>query len=184
MDDPDGIIISRVAEGEIDAFEQLVAKYEQSVFGSIYRYIGDRDEAEDIAQDVFLKVWRYARTFSGNSKFSTWLYRIVVNQCLTYRAKRKKRPQSLYSTIEETESSSGALDAVEEKKRAEIVRRAIDQLPGRQRIALILSRFESRSYKEIAEIMGVSISTVESLVFRAKRGLRSKLLPLKEKGEI
>ena len=183
-EDPDAEVVRSVAEGNEKAFEQLVEKYEHSVLNTIYRYIGYRVEAEDIAQEVFLKVWRHASDFKGRSRFSTWLYRIVVNQCLGYRKKHKEKPETLDETIDKDRASITPEAEIERRKEAEIVRMAIDELPRRQRIALILSRFEGKSYKEIAQIMGVSLSTVESLIFRARGSLKKKLLPLKKKGEI
>lgn len=185
-EDPDTEIVKKVVEGDENAFEELVKKYEHSVFNTIYRYIGNSDEAHDIAQEVFIKVWRHVKSFKGKSKFSTWLYRIVVNQCLNYRSKHKEKLISLEETTEKGKIPESLKVEInfKHRRKAEIVRKAIDDLPGRQRIALILSRFESKTYAEIAQIMGVSLSSVESLIFRAKENLRSKLLPLIEKGEI
>jgi len=185
-EDPDTEIVKKVAEGDENAFEELVKKYEHSVFNTIYRYIGNTDEAHDIAQEVFIKVWRHVKSFKGKSKFSTWLYRIVVNQCLNYRSKHKEKLISLEETTEKGKIPESLKVEInfEHRRKAEIVRKAIDDLPGRQRIALILSKLESKTYAEIAQIMGVSLSSVESLIFRAKENLKRKLLPLIEKGEI
>jgi RNA polymerase sigma-70 factor (ECF subfamily) len=180
--DSDIELIQQVAEGDEHAYEHLVKKYQHSVFNTIYRYIGDYDDLEDVAQEVFVKVWRYAKNFKRKSKFSTWLYRISVNQCLNYRSKHKKRHLSLDELTEKEKVPKSLIVEVDYEKRqkAEIVRKAVNELPERQRIALILSKFEEKSYKEIAEIMGVSLSAVESLIFRAKEFLKKKLLPMRK----
>ncbi len=185
-EDADTILVQRISKGDKSAFEELVKKYEHSVFNLIYRYIGNYTEVEDVAQEVFIKVWRKARSFRGKSMFSTWLYRIVVNHCLNYRSKYKQRPLSLDQMMEKENIPNSMKQEIdfEKKKKAEIVRKAIDDLPGKQRMALILSKYEGKSYKEIAEFMNKSLSSIESLIFRAKVNLKKKLQPLKEKGEI
>jgi len=178
--DPDGELAAATAAGDADAFEQLVRKYERPVLSTIYRYVGDRAAAEDVAQEAFLKVWRRAKSFKGRSSFSTWLYRVVVNQCLNFR---RKRARAKNVPLDEAIAADGpGLDErLDEARRAAAVRAAVDELPPRQRMALILSKFEGRSYREIAEIMRTSTSSLESLLFRAKRNLKKKLLPLKER---
>ncbi len=177
--DADAHLVMLVAEGDEKAFEQLVHKYEQAVFSTIYRYVGNWDDVEDLAQEIFLKVWRNAKKFKGKSKFSTWLYRIVVNHCINYRRKHKHRYRqvSLDELTEKgvTPESLKVTPDWEQRRRVELVRKAVDELPDRQRMALVLSQFEGRSYKEIAEIMKVSLSSVESLIFRGRSSLREKL---------
>ncbi len=185
-EDPDRTLVEKTAAGDGDAFGELVKKHEHSVLNTIYRYIGSYNEAEDIAQEVFIKVWKKAGSFRGRSMFSTWLYRIVVNQCLNYKSKHRRQLVSLDETMEKgrTPDALKVEIELEQREKAEIVRRALDELPERQRIALVLSRFEGRAYKEIAEIMGVSLSSVESLIFRGKENLRKRFLPLRERREI
>ncbi len=184
--DSDAGLIQQVAQGNENAFEQLVKKYQHPVFNTIYRYIGNYDDVEDVAQEVFIKVWRHAKSFKGKSKFSTWLYRIVVNQCLNYRRKHKQRQVSLDEMSEKEQIPESLVIEVdqEQRRKAEIVRQAIHELPERQRIALVLSKYEGRTYKEIAEMMKTSISSVESLIFRAKMSLKEKLLQLRKNGKI
>jgi RNA polymerase sigma-70 factor (ECF subfamily) len=178
--DPDGELAAGIAAGDADAFERFVKKYERPVLSTIYRYVGDRVAAEDVAQEVFLKVWRRAKSFKGRSSFSTWLYRVVVNQCLNFR---RKRARAKNVPLDEAVVADGpALDeGLDEANKAAAVRAAVDELPPRQRMALILSKFEGCSYREVAEIMRTSTSSVESLLFRAKHNLKKKLLPLEER---
>ena len=183
MDDTDLTLINAVAAGNSEAFEELVRKYERRVFGTIHRYIGNDSAVEDIAQDVFLQVWRKAGQFKGKSSFSTWLYRIVTNKCLNYREKRKTR-QTLPLNDEIPENDTGLESNYERDEEAKLIRASIDKLPKRQRMALVLAQFEGHSYKEISEIMKVSLSSVESLIFRARKNLKHELLPLRESGEI
>lgn len=186
VEDPDAGYVKEVAAGDENAFEQLVKRYEHAVLNTIYRYIGNENEAEDLAQEVFVKVWRNARKFKGRSKFSTWLYRIVVNQCLNYRTKHTKKLVSLDGTTKTatTLESSGVEMEFERREKVEMVKKAVDELPKAQRIAIILSKYEGKSYKEIAQIMGVSLSSVTSLIFRAKDNLRKRLLPLRVNRQI
>lgn len=181
--DPDAELVAAVAAGDADVFEQLVRKYERPILSTVYRYVGDRVAAEDVAQEVFLKVWRRARSFKGRSSFSTWLYRIAVNQCLNFRDKRRrKRAEPLDESF--PDARPGLAEQYEKEAKSRLVREAVDELPGKQRMALVLSKFEGRSYKETAHVMGVSLASVESLIFRAKRNLKKALLPLKERGEL
>jgi RNA polymerase sigma-70 factor (ECF subfamily) len=172
-------LIRLVAAGDERAFEELVVKHQHSVFNTIHRYVGDRAAADDIAQEVFVVVWNKAGLFKGRSSFSTWLYRVVVNQCLQYRRKRRSRPVTM--SLDDIdgdlppESLQIEVDHVQ-AERVAAVRRALAELPDRQRIALILEHFEGRTYREIAEMMETSVSSVESLIFRAKSSLSSKLL--------
>ncbi|MCP4230466.1 MAG: RNA polymerase sigma factor [bacterium] len=183
MNDPDLQLITAVAEGDSDAFEQLVRKYERRVFATIHRYVGNDAAVEDIAQEVFLQLWSKAKQFKRKSSFSTWLYRIVVNKCLNHREKRtRRRTQQLDEAL--PDNNPGTEQRYEKDTEAAIVRKAVDGLPKRQRMALLLSQFDGYSYKEISRIMKVSLSSVESLLFRARKGLLKELTPLRERGEI
>ena len=171
-------LIVRVAQGDEAAFDELVHKYQRSVINTVHRYVGEYDAADDIAQEVFVIVWNKAGTFKGRSSFSTWLYRIVVNQCLQFRRRRQRRPAAVSIDGFDPDSPPEALQIAEDLEQAErtaVARRALSELPDRQRIALILSHYEERTYREIADIMQTSVGSVESLIFRAKEGLRSML---------
>lgn len=171
-------LVHRTASGDERAFEELVSQYQHSVLNTIHRYAGDYGMADDIAQEVFLIVWTKAGSFKGRSKFSTWLYRIVVNQCLQSRRRTRHPVVSLDAVADDqgTPDSLQVADDPDRRERAEAVRRAMTGLPERQRIALVLSHYEGRPYKEIAEIMDTSLSAVKSLLFYAKENLRRKLV--------
>jgi RNA polymerase sigma-70 factor, ECF subfamily len=172
----DGELARRVANGDEGAFRELVEKHQRTILNVANRYLGNYDAADDIAQEVFLKLWTKAGTFKGNSKFSTWLYRVAVNECLQYRRRRKQVVVSLDSLDADQPPESLQVAADHERTaRIERVKKAIAALPDRQRIALVLAHYEGRSYQEIGEIMNVSVASVESLILRAKENLKSKL---------
>jgi len=185
----DEILIVATANGDKSAFEELVEKYKLIVFNIIHQYLCNSSETEDLAQEVFIKIWKYASTFNPKYKFSTWIYRITVNTCLNYR-KANKTSNKHYSLdqIEESGNNDTAEkpsnDTSEIKERNEIITKALLTLPSNQKMALILSQFERRSYKDIAEIMEISVSAVESLIFRAKSNMKNQLLPLKDKNQL
>ncbi|UCC13054.1 MAG: sigma-70 family RNA polymerase sigma factor [candidate division WOR-3 bacterium] len=184
--DPDVELIERTARGDEQAFEQIMAKYERAVFNTIYRYIGNYDDVEDIAQEVFLRVWRHAGKFKGRSKFSTWLYRITANRCLTYRSKHKQPPISLDNMVEKgmiPDSLKTQTDILQ-RERVRVIQQALDELPERQRMALVLCQYDGLSYKEIASAMKVSVSSVESLIFRARTALRKRFDILRKQGRL
>jgi RNA polymerase sigma-70 factor (ECF subfamily) len=183
MRDPDYNLITRISNGDEKAFSELVDKYKNRVFSTVYRYVNDPSMTQDLAQEIFIKVWENVRTFKGKSAFSTWLYRIVVNHCLSFHSKRKR-----HRTVELNESipdSGGSLEEKMGKKaKSDLIRQTVATLNRRQRIALILFKFEGYSCKEVAGIMGISFSAAQSLIFRALDSLRKKLVPLRNKGMI
>ncbi|OGC42171.1 hypothetical protein A2Y85_01975, partial [candidate division WOR-3 bacterium RBG_13_43_14] len=158
INDEDTRLLAQTAQGSESAFERLVKKYENAVFNTIYRFTGNQNDVADLAQEIFLKVWRNAGKFKGKSKVSTWLYRIVVNHCLDHRNKRERLCLSL-DELSEKEIVPDALKTQTDHiqvQTIELVRKAIALLPDRQRLALTLAQFEGQSYKEIAEIMKIS----------------------------
>ncbi len=173
------------------SLEDLFGKYSRLVFNVAYRFLQNREDAEDITQDVFLQVYKSLKHFRGESQISTWLYRITVNLSLNFQRKRKYR--EWFSFDRRTGGSSSADDEMDiadareenpatmmERKEAEhILQAAINSLPEQQRVALILFRYEGLSYEEIAEIMKVTVASVESRLHRAKQTLAKKLLRIK-----
>jgi len=181
-------LLKMVAQNDEQAFCELFTRYEDKVFNLVYRYVGTSYEAEELTQDIFLRVYNSAHKFRGESKFATWLYRIAVNVCKNY--KRKKKPTvvsiddpEISTNLSAPESSEPDAILAEKRKRA-IIQVALDSLPPNQKTAFILSKYENYTYAEIAEIMKISVSAVESLLFRAKQNLKKKLLPYKQRGEI
>ncbi len=181
-------LMAEVARGETSLFREIVEKYQNQVMNTVYRFTGDYYQAEDLTQEVFIRVFKSAKRYRPKAKFKTWLFKIVVNLCLNYRRDRaRNRTQSLDAPLttkdgelaREVRSPNGDIPdiALEEMELKRTVREAVDSLPENQRIVVILQRFEEMSYKEISDTLGVSLSAVESLLFRARQNLRRKLAP-------
>jgi RNA polymerase sigma-70 factor (ECF subfamily) len=178
-------LMARVAKGDEDAFEILVDRHQTSTLNLIYRFIGDRTQAKDLAQEVFIRVWQSARTYQPKAKFTTWVYRITANLCFNeLKSARRKRWFSFNQSDEDSrvaieerlaDSAPSAEDLLLEKERSRQISDALQSLPENQRMALILKRYDDVSYQEIAQIIGCSVSAVESLLVRAKRALQEKL---------
>ena len=184
--DSDLELVEKIVQKDEVAFEHLVDIYKLSVLNTIYRYTGNSAYAEDISQEVFCKVWLNIKKFRAKSKFSTWLYRIVVNECLNHQGRLKKR-MFLFRKIENKFflKPEGKEVNYEEAEQKEVIRKLIKALPERQRMALILCQYEDRSYAEISQIMNISVPAVESLLFRARETIKKQLIyPKKEKEKI
>jgi RNA polymerase sigma-70 factor (ECF subfamily) len=177
-------LLALTAAGDQNAFAELVRSHQSRVFNLAYRFSRDRQDAEDLAQEVFLKVWKYARTFKGQSAFSTWLYRLTVNACLNYRQKKKSDPEPLPLLGEFAAETNAAGTEIMAQERQIHVNNAMNALSARQKMVLILANFEGKSYEEIAAVMETSISAVETLLFRARQNLANILRPLKNRGEL
>ena len=169
-------MIAAILKGDQKAFKLLVDTYQLMVVNTCYAFVHDRDEAEDIAQDVFVQVFESLGRFRFESKLSTWLYRIAVNRsinhCKSPRGRAIKIDIDSWKQQEVAQSVEMPQQQIlEEQEQIELLHKAIDKLPENQRTALILNKYEELSYKEIADVMGVSLSSVESLIFRAKNNL-------------
>ncbi len=177
-------LMSRTAEGDGAAFEVIVRRHQSSILNLVYRYLGDRTIAADLAQEVFIRIWRAAARYEAKAKFTTWIYRITANLCLNEIKSAKKGKWVLFQDEEGNQSMdqgtrSGVFRSPEDlllnKERGGEISKALQSLPENQRMALILKRYENLSYGEIAETMGCSVSAIESLLVRAKRNLQEKL---------
>lgn len=173
-------MVEAILKGDQNAFKLLVDTYQLMVVNTCYAFVHDRDEAEDIAQDVFVQVFESLDKFRFECKLSTWLYRMAVNRSINHCRSPWGRAIKIDidSWKEQEEAQSVEMpqqQILEEQERIELLHKAIDKLPEKQRTALILNKYEELSYKEIADIMGVSLSSVESLLFRAKNNLEKYL---------
>jgi len=176
-------IIQKLQQGNEQAFRQLIENYQKLVVNTCYGLLQNTEDAEDIAQDVFVEVFRSVGNFRADSKISTWLYRIAVNRSLNHIRDNKKRKwfQSFDDVVKEKNqqlnhyASENPGTELENQQRANILHEAIGALPENQKTAFTLNKYEDLSYKEIADIMDVSVASVESLIHRAKTGLQKKL---------
>ena len=168
----DHALLARVASGDRDAFAALVRRHQGRVLALAARFLGNRHAAEDVCQDAFVRLFENAARIKAEAKLSTWLYRVVANLCWDAR-RRRARAQDSPRWSAQTVEDAGAL--VERGEARHAVQDAVADLPDRQRLALVLHRFDELSQKEIAEITGWSVSAVESCLVRAYASLRERL---------
>ncbi|ABL64467.1 RNA polymerase sigma factor [Chlorobium phaeobacteroides] len=173
------------ATSKDDQFRKLVLEHQEMVLNTCFRFVFNREDAEDLAQDVFVEVYRSLDQFREESKLSTWIYRIAVTKSLDYlrRLKRKKRFSSLKRVIgiedpsEDLPDTAGSnpLQSLAGKENANLLLDALNALPENQKTAFLLSKQDGYSNQEIADILQSSVSAVESLIHRAKKNLHDKL---------
>jgi RNA polymerase sigma-70 factor (ECF subfamily) len=186
--DPDAALMLRVKQGDRPAFEELVEKYKQPVMNLVYRTLPDATEAEDLAQHVFLQVFKSAHRYEVSARFSTWLFTIARNLCLNEIRRRSRHPAaSLDETapdgddhplrqVEDTRNVSPPDRLLQGELEAKIDA-ALAELPENQRTAILLCRGEELSYEEIAKVLGCSVSATKSLIHRGRDTLKQKLKP-------
>jgi len=178
-----------VADGDKIAFTCLINRHQDAVFRLIYRFFGKEEEANDLAQEVFVRIWRSSKNYTSTSKFTTWLYTITANVCKSEARSLWRRNIWLIGSFWNSgdndirEAVSPVLspeDAAIHAEQNRLVLAAIESLPPNQRLAVVLRRYEELSYQEIAAVIGCSVAAVEALLVRAKVNLQKKLLPQKK----
>jgi RNA polymerase sigma-70 factor (ECF subfamily) len=186
-DDPDVQLMLRFQKGDLEAFQQLFNKYSPSVINFAFRFVGSRERAEELAQEVFLQVYRWQERYEPRAKFSTWLFKIAHNHCLNevrkgeYKVSHESLDSQRDSEGEERERELPDMnlrkgdDILAAKQTADKIQTILRRLPESQRSALMLSRLEGLSYQEVAEVLGTTEKAVKSLVFRATQSLREGL---------
>ncbi len=190
--DEDRGLVDRARGGDAGAFEALVRRYQGWVFTLALRMLGDRAEAEDVAQEVFLKAYRGLRGFRAESRFSTWLYAIASRHCLTHLEARARQPRAyapagragagegddLPSAVDRLPDGAPLADALMERwDLARLVQAELQQLKEEHRVILILRDIQGMAYEEIAEVLAVELGTVRSRLHRARMDLRARLAP-------
>ena len=178
----DILLMERIGAGDHRAFRELVERHQNAVVGTVAKMLGNASEAEDIAQQVFLRVWRHAKRYRPDAKFTTYLFTITRN--LVFNESRRKKRRNEVSADEREENSHTHIPAdpnrqpdselLQEELR-QAVDKAIASLPEPQRMAVVLRRYEQMPYEEIARVLDVSVSAVKSLLFRARAALRDAL---------
>jgi RNA polymerase sigma-70 factor (ECF subfamily) len=191
--DPDAALMLRVKGGDMDAFEALVEKYKQPVINVMYRMIRDLDEAEDLAQNVFIRAYQSADRYQASAKFSTWIFTIARRLCLNEIRRRGRHPaDSLESSQSENDSQPAKqyqdnrtfsppqafLHGELERK----IQEAVAELPEKQRLAISLCQEDELSYEEIAEVLECSVSATKSLIHRGRETLKLRLKPYLQSG--
>lgn len=179
-------LIERLRDRDEEAFRWLVDNYRQKVAATCYGYTGDYEAALDLTQDIFLEVYRSIDKFRGDAKVSTWIYRISTNKSINWLRDNKKHRysksiQRFFSNEKDSELEVKSTDLgdgygkLNQSDDDQIIQWALDKLPKSQKTAFILNKIDDMSYKEVADIMEVTLATVESLIFRARKNLQSSL---------
>lgn len=187
QDENDQQLVQRVQKGDKSAFDLLVLKYQHRVLKLVSRFVSDATEAQDVAQEAFLKAYRALPSFRGDSAFYTWLYRIAINTAKNAVVFSRRRPVDFdldlqdpeqydrQAKLKDIETPEGVLLTEEIRK---VVERAMQQLPEDLRTAIVLREIEGLSYEEIAEAMDCPVGTVRSRIFRAREAIDKRLQPL------
>lgn len=187
QDENDQQLVQRVQKGDKSAFDLLVLKYQHRVLKLVGRFVSDAAEAEDVAQEAFIKAYRALPAFRGDSAFYTWLYRIAINTAKNTLVSNRRRPVDFdldmqdpdqyerHARLKEADTPEGVLLTDEIR---EVVEHALEQLPEDLRTAIVLRELEGLSYEEIAEAMDCPVGTVRSRIFRAREAIDKKLKPL------
>jgi RNA polymerase sigma-70 factor, ECF subfamily len=166
-------LMQAVAGGNLAAFSELVLRYQNLAWKTAYRFLADGMEAEDVAQEAFLRVLEAAPRYLPSATFRTYFYRILTRLCLDHT--RKKRPASIDDIPDVPDPSPGPTESLIEKERRTQVREALDTLPSNQRAAMILRHYEELSYAEIAQVLSITPKAVERLISRARASLQARL---------
>ena len=181
----EAMIVRKVLQGDVNAFEKLVTEYERAVYAIAQRMTGNAEDAADMTQETFIKAYNSLSSFRGDSKFSVWLYRIANNVCLDFLRSRSRKP-TVSLSAEDDDGEETQLDIADESQSPELllenaltrdaVRRGLDSLPPDYKQILLLREIQGLSYEEIAAALGIESGTVKSRIFRARKRLCTFLI--------
>jgi RNA polymerase sigma-70 factor, ECF subfamily len=191
--DADAELMLAFQRGDEDAFAALVRRFQDRIVSLAYRYLGSAADAEDLAQEVFLRVYRAKESYEPSARFSTWIYRIASNTSLNHLRGRKARrkvagpmppgDEGDPSADPEDPDATAPGDRLEKDELARVLRRIVDDLPDRQRIAILLNKYEGLGYDDVAAAMDLSVMAVKSLLTRARVNIKERLEPYLTSGE-
>ena len=179
----DNVLVQAIAKGDKKALHILYERHHKFILHLAFRYLANEEDARDIVQDVFIELFRFARHYEEKGQLSTWLYRVTVNRCINHKksAYYRLREHDIKDAIFENLATKDE-ELAEQKmmtiERQKLLLEALHKLPKQQRMAMILSRFNELSYREIAQSMNISESSVTSLLFRARKNLKKIILSL------
>jgi len=189
MRSSDEDLIRRFKKGDEESFKELVERYQSRVYSIVLAMVGDKNDADDICQDIFVRVYRFLHQFKEKSKFFTWLYRLTINTCINAQNGRKRKLEtlSLSNPIGEKEDPlltkipqetvKSSIDVLKNKELGLKIKAAIDSLSDELKEVFILREMEDLSYKELAKVFQCSEGTIKSRLFRAREKLKEKLTP-------
>jgi len=172
--------VQKVQRGDADAFETLVRRHEKKIFNLLYRWLGDYDEAAEVAQEVFLSAFRAIKRFRGDSSFATWLYRIGVNHAKNRRKSlqvARQRQQATEVSDPPGDPTSDPAEGVEQRERQDLVQRGLNEIDADDAVLILLHDLQEVRYEEISETLDIPLGTVKSRLHRARQALRAKLAP-------
>ncbi len=176
----DEALMQAVVGGDVGAYRELLNRHVRGIHAFVYRLLGSRAEAEEVCQESFLRLWTSGKSYGSRAKPSTWLYRVAHN--LSVDRLRRRRESSASDQMDEVPGSGRPSLHLHEKQVAEAVERALAELPERQRAAISLVHYQGMSSAEAAEVLGVKLRALESLLARGRRQLRERLEPLHKEG--
>ena len=182
LNDRDVGLMLRVKEGDNEAFELLVELHQSAVIGTVAKMLGGASEAEDIAQQVFIRIWKSAKRYQPQAKFTTWMFTITRNLVFNETRRRKRKPtvsveereEESHQQVEDVHSTTPDQDVLHSELERS-VDDAIQALPDKQRLAVVLRRYEEMPYEEIGRVLSMSVPAVKSLLFRARTQLKESL---------
>lgn len=182
----DEVLVKRCLDGDREAFAEIVRRYQKQIYSLTFRLTNDFNEAQDLAQEVFLHLYQVLDKFDGRYKFFSWMYKVATNYCYTALKRNSSNEVSLEKVIDFTPLRPATGNEPEEhweaRETQRLVREAIKQLPEKYRIPIVLRYLEEFSYQQIAEAMGVPVTTVETRLYRGKALLQKKLKLVLERG--